>query len=144
MAIATEPRLGQDVRLGVLFERLAELQGQRNVIDAQIVDVVRALDEDDLWGVTGSRSLESCVAWKTGSSASHAHALAAVARRAETFPRCVAGLRAGSLSLDQVAVIAERAVEELPEVEACWRPAVERFAALAQGRGRVQLPLVQG
>ncbi len=40
--------------------------------------------------------------------------------------------------------LAERAVEELPEVEACWRPVCERFAALAQGRGRVHLPLVEG
>jgi GMP synthase-like glutamine amidotransferase len=45
--------------------------------------------------------------------------------------------------LDPVA-LAERAVDELGEVEACWRPAVERFAALAQGRGRVALPLVEG
>lgn len=45
------------------------------------------------------------------------------------------------LGLDPVA-LAERAVEELPEVEACWRPVVERFAALAAGRGRVTLPLV--
>ena len=42
--------------------------------------------------------------------------------------------------LDPVA-LAERAVEELDEVEACWRPVVERFAALAHGRGRVNLPL---
>jgi hypothetical protein len=111
MAISTEPRLGQDARVGAVFERLAELQGQRNVIDAQIVDVVRDLDEDDLWAATGARSLESCVAWKTGSSYSHAKALAEVARRAETFPRCISGLREGSLSLDQVAVIAEKAVD---------------------------------
>ena len=43
--------------------------------------------------------------------------------------------------LDPVA-LAERAVEELPEVEACWRPFVEKFAAIARGRGRVSLPLV--
>jgi len=43
--------------------------------------------------------------------------------------------------LDPVA-LAERAVGELPEVEACWRPFVERFAAVAQGRGRKVLPLV--
>ncbi len=45
--------------------------------------------------------------------------------------------------LDPVA-LAERAVAELPEVEACWRPVVERFAGLAQGRGRVVLPLLEG
>jgi GMP synthase-like glutamine amidotransferase len=46
------------------------------------------------------------------------------------------------VGLDPVA-LAERVVEELPEVEACWRPVVERFAALAAGRGRVTLPLVE-
>ena len=44
--------------------------------------------------------------------------------------------------LDPVA-LAERVVDELPEVEACWRPVAERFAALAHGRGRVALPLVE-
>lgn len=44
--------------------------------------------------------------------------------------------------LDPVA-LAEKVVEELPEVEACWRPVVERFAAIAAGRGRVALPLLQ-
>lgn len=43
--------------------------------------------------------------------------------------------------LDPVA-LAERAVEELEEVELCWRPVVERFAAIAGGRGRVVLPIV--
>jgi len=38
--------------------------------------------------------------------------------------------------------LAERAVAELPEVQACWRPVVERFAELAQGRGRTVLPVV--
>jgi GMP synthase-like glutamine amidotransferase len=41
------------------------------------------------------------------------------------------------------AALAERAVAELPEVEACWRPVAERFAALARGRGRVVLPLLE-
>ena len=41
------------------------------------------------------------------------------------------------------AALAERAVQELPEVEAVWRPVAERFAALAQGRGRVVLPLLE-
>ena len=40
------------------------------------------------------------------------------------------------------AALAEQVVDELPEVEACWRPFVERFAALAAGRGRVTLPLL--
>jgi len=43
--------------------------------------------------------------------------------------------------LDPVA-LAERAVDELDEVEACWRPVMGRFAEIAQGRGRTVLPLV--
>ena len=43
--------------------------------------------------------------------------------------------------LDPIA-LAERAVEELPEVEACWRPVMDRFVAIAAGRARVALPLL--
>jgi hypothetical protein len=111
MAVDTESQPGQLTRLDALFEQLAELQGQRNAIDARIVDVVQQLEDGELWGVTGCRSLEHCVAWKTGSSPAHARALSAVARRADSFPSCVKGLRSGSLSLDQVAVIAERAAD---------------------------------
>jgi GMP synthase-like glutamine amidotransferase len=38
--------------------------------------------------------------------------------------------------------LAERAVDELDEVEACWRPLAVRFAELAQGRSRGLLPVV--
>jgi GMP synthase (glutamine-hydrolysing) len=38
--------------------------------------------------------------------------------------------------------LAERAIAELDEVEACWRPLAERFADLALGRTR-SLPVVQ-
>jgi hypothetical protein len=131
MATGTNERRGQLARVDALFERLAELQGQRNAIDAEIVDVVRDLAEEDLWGITGARSLEHCVAWKTGSSRSHAEALSAVARRAEELPRCVAGLRSGVLSLDQVGVIAERAVSG-PGVD-------EHYATLAESATVAQL-----
>jgi Domain of unknown function (DUF222)/HNH endonuclease len=49
------------------------------------------------------------VAWKTGSSPRNAQTIAAVAQRIDEFPRCVAGLREGRLSLDQVGIIAEKA-----------------------------------
>lgn len=38
--------------------------------------------------------------------------------------------------------LAERAVRELPEVEACWRPLVVAFADLALGRSRRLLPVL--
>jgi hypothetical protein len=51
------------------------------------------------------------VAWKTGVSPRNAETITAVAQRVAEFPRCVAGLREGRLSLDQVGVLAEKAPE---------------------------------
>ncbi|MGV2971462.1 MULTISPECIES: HNH endonuclease signature motif containing protein [unclassified Mycolicibacterium] len=98
-------------RLAELFEQIAELTGQRNAIDAQIVDIVAEIDHGGLAGMTGARSISALVAWKTGVSPRNAKTIAAVAARGEQFPRCVAGLREGRLSLDQVGVLAERAAE---------------------------------
>src|SRR5882757_4920487 len=98
-------------RLEVLFDEVAELAGQRNAIDARIVEIVSEMDRDELWGATGARSVASLVAWKTGSSSANAHTIATVARRLEEFPRCAQGMREGRLSLDQVWVIAQRAGE---------------------------------
>jgi hypothetical protein len=98
-------------RLEVLFDELAELTGQRNAIDGRIVDIVAEIDEDELWGATGARSIAALVAWKTGIAPRNADTVVAIAQRAEHFPRCVAGLRDGRLSLDQVGVIAERAAD---------------------------------
>ena len=96
-------------RLEVLFDQLAELAGQRNAIDGQIVEIVTEMDREELCGITGARSVAGLVAWKLGLSSTNAHTLAAVAHRVEEFPRCTAGLREGRLSLDQVGVIATRA-----------------------------------
>lgn len=78
-------------RLEMLFDTLAELTGQRNAIDARIVEIVAEIDRDGLWGATGARSISALVAWKTGSSERNAKAIAAVAHRVAEFPRCVAG-----------------------------------------------------
>ena len=98
-------------RLAELFEQIAELTGQRNAIDAQIVDIVAEIDHGGLAGMTGARSISALVAWKTGVSPRNAKTIAAVAARGKQFPRCVAGLREGRLSLDQVGVLAERAAD---------------------------------
>ncbi|HTY31744.1 HNH endonuclease signature motif containing protein [Mycobacterium sp.] len=98
-------------RLGVLFEELAELAGQRNAIDGRLVDIVAEIERDELCGMTGARSVAALVAWKLGASSANAHTIATVARRRAEFPRCAAGLREGRLSLDQVGVIAARAGE---------------------------------
>ncbi|MGD9620512.1 MAG: HNH endonuclease signature motif containing protein [Mycolicibacterium sp.] len=107
--LATEMRPKD--RLEVLFGELAELAGQRNAIDARIVDAVAEIDRDELCGITGARSVAALVAWKLGTSAGNAHTIATVAHRVHAFPRCAEGLREGRLSLDQVGVIAGRAGE---------------------------------
>ena len=90
----------------MLFEELAELAGQRNAIDARIVEIVAEMEHDGLWGSTGARSVAALVAWKLGSSSTTAHTIATVAGRLQEFPQCAAGMREGRLSLDQVGVIA--------------------------------------
>jgi hypothetical protein len=97
--------------MDVLLDKLAVLNGQRNAIDGQIVQIVAEIDRDGLWGATGARSVPGLVAWMTGVSQRNAETIAAVAHRIEEFPRCVAGLREGRFSLDQVGVIAEKAAD---------------------------------
>ncbi|KGI69572.1 HNH endonuclease [Mycolicibacterium rufum] len=125
----------QSERIDVLFEELAELTGQRNAIDGRIVEIVAEMERDGLRGVTGARSAAHLVAWKTGVSPSRAETLAAVADRAEEFPQCVAGLREGRLSLDQVGVIAQRAADGSDEHYA----ALAATATVAQLRTALKL-----
>jgi len=93
-------------RLEVLFEELSELAGQRNAIDARIVEIAAEMDRGELCGATGARSVAALVAWKLGSSSTTAHTITTVAGRLQEFPQCAAGMREGRLSLDQVGVIA--------------------------------------
>src|SRR4029079_2335268 len=98
MASTTYPSCTGNVvseRLEVLFEELAELTGQRNAIDARIVEIVAEVDRDELRGATGARSIAALVAWKTGTSPTNANTVAAVAHRLEEFPRCAKGMREG-------------------------------------------------
>ena len=113
----------------MLFEEFSELAGQRNAIDGRIVEIVAEMERDGLWGDYGCRSVAALVAWKLGSSSANAHTITAVASRSAEFPRCVAGLREGRLSLDQVGVIAERAGDGSDA----------HYAALAAGASVTQL-----
>ena len=96
-------------RLAQLFGELGELMGQRNAIDARVVEIVAEIDHANMWGNTGCRSVAALVAWKTGSSAANANTIAAIAHRLPEFPLCAQGMRDGRLSLDQVGVIAKKA-----------------------------------
>ena len=65
---------------------MAELTGQRNAIDGQIVDIVAEIDRDGLAGMTGARSIPSLVAWMTGVSPRNAKTIAAIAHRLPDKP----------------------------------------------------------
>ncbi|OFJ51731.1 HNH endonuclease signature motif containing protein [Mycolicibacterium grossiae] len=132
-AVATSVSPGE--RLEALFDRLAELTGQRNAIDGRIVDVVAEIDREDLCGMTGAKSVPALVAWKTGVSPRNAETMVAVARRSAEYPRCTAGLRDGRVSLDQVGVIAEQAADGSDEH---YAPLVE-VATVTQLRTAVKL-----
>ncbi|BBZ11086.1 hypothetical protein MBRA_12810 [Mycobacterium branderi] len=119
----------------MLFEELAELAGQRNAIDARLVQIAAELDRDELWGMTGVRSLAALMAWKLGLSSGTAHTIATVARRFEEFPRCAQGMAEGRLSLDQVGVIAGRAGQGSDEHYA----ALAAVATVSQLRTAVKL-----
>ena len=119
----------------MLFGEFSELAGQRNAIDGRIVEIVAEIDGDRLWGNTGCRSVAALVAWKLGSSSANAHTITAVASRSAQFPRCVAGLREGRLSLDQVGVIAERAADGSDEHYA----ALAEVATVCQLRTAIKL-----
>ncbi|ORV69254.1 HNH endonuclease signature motif containing protein [Mycobacterium gastri] len=111
MSLTASPTaaLSPNERLEVLFAELAELAGQRNAIDGRIVEIAAEMDRDELCGATGARSVAALLAWKLGVSSGNAHTITTVARRLEEFPQCVAGMREGWLSLDQVGVVAARA-----------------------------------
>jgi len=110
-AASFAPGVSPAERLDVLLDKVAELTGQRNAIDGQIVEIVAEIDRDELWGATGALSVPALVAWMTGISPRNAKTIVAIAQRIEEFPRCAKGMREGRFSLDQVGVIAEKAAD---------------------------------
>ena len=83
---ATATSLAPKERLEGLFDELAELTGQRNVIDSRIVEIAAEIERDQLAGGTGARSVAALMAWKTGVTARNAETVVAIARRLDEFP----------------------------------------------------------
>ena len=122
-------------RLEVLFAEIAELSGQRNAIDGRIVEIIAEIDRDGLAGITGFRSVASLVAAKTGVSPNTAHTFTTVAERAEQFPQCVAGMREGWLSVDQIGAVVDGAADGSDAHYAQFA----RYATVTQIRKAVRL-----
>ena len=64
-----------------LEDRLADLCGHRNALDALLVQLVAEALETGGWEMPGIVSPAHWLAWKAGLSASHARQLVTVARR---------------------------------------------------------------
>ncbi len=92
-----------------LEDRLADLCGHRNVLDALLVRLVAEALETGGWEMHGIVSPAHWIAWKAGLSSAHAQQLVTVARRRDELPVTFAAFDAGELSLDQVVPIATRA-----------------------------------
>ncbi|ANW65419.1 hypothetical protein BCA37_19185 [Mycobacterium sp. djl-10] len=122
-------------RLEVLFAEIAELSGQRNAIDGRIVEIIAEIDRDGLAGITGFRSVASLVAAKTGVSPNTAKVFTTIAERAEQFSQCVAGMREGWLSLDQIGAVADGAADGSDAHYAQFA----RYATVTQIRTAVRL-----
>ena len=84
---------------------MAQVCGVLNAATAKLVGLLgQALDTGAYAGV-GIGSPEHWVAWKCGMAPGRARKVLAMARRLPELPACRAGLEAGELSEDQVAVI---------------------------------------
>lgn len=96
-------------RFDEIEAELAELCGQRNVIDGRIAELLAEVDREGLLGGTGLRSLEHFATWQLGCSRGRAQDLTAIAARLDDLPLVTGLLREGRLSVDQVAPIARNA-----------------------------------
>ena len=79
-----------------LEDRLADLCGHRNVLDAQLVRLVAEALDTGAWQMAGIVSPAHWLSWKAGLSASHARQFVALARRRAELPVTFAAFDAGS------------------------------------------------
>ncbi len=91
----------------------ARVMGQMNVLAWQLVEMLVEVLDAEAWGPGGGlRSPEHWLCWRTGLSRSRAGKLTQIARRVDELPACVALFRAGRLSEDAMALIAQKAPAE--------------------------------
>lgn len=108
-AVAYGEPTAKEQRFDEIEAELAELCGQRNAIDGRIAELLAEVEGEGLLGGTGVRSVEHFATWQLGCSRGHARDLTAISERLDDLPVTTGLLRDGSLSVDQVAVIARRA-----------------------------------
>ena len=103
------PPTAQEQRFDSISDELAELCGQQNAIAGRITELLAEVEEEELLGGTGLKSLEHFATWQLGVSTGRARNLVAIARRRDEFPATTGLLSDGLLSEDQVGVVARQA-----------------------------------
>ncbi|HUW04193.1 MAG TPA: DUF222 domain-containing protein [Acidimicrobiales bacterium] len=110
-AVAERPAETSLARATQIEAQLAVIAGQENRLVAQTVALVAEALENDLC-IGPDLPLARWVAWRFGCEPARAGRIAQLARRRNELPAVMAALEAGSISLDQAAVIARRAPAE--------------------------------
>lgn len=96
--------------IGAVDDVFDSTAGHLNAQHARLVSaVVWMFDNTREWQGDGLWTPEAYVRWRTGVSHSTAAKVVDVARRAAEFPRCIAVMQRGELSLDQMAPVVKHA-----------------------------------
>ena len=92
-----------------LEAELAVVCGRLNQLSARLVGLVAAALESEAWAGAGIRSPEHWLVLRAGLSPGRARQVVVMARRVRDLPVVMGAFEAGSLSVDQVAVVARHA-----------------------------------
>ncbi len=97
--------MSSEAEATIFEDEIAEVCGILNVATGRLVSLIGRVLATESYAGAGIRSPEQWVAWKCGVSLGRARTLVAMARRLPELPVTRAGLKAGELAEDQVAVI---------------------------------------
>jgi len=98
----------REARQRALWQRTAVVAGRLNRAHGELVEVAAELIEGGHWGDGGFKTPEHYLVVRAGLSPAHAADAVRIARRCTELPEAAQALAEGSLSLDQVAVLARK------------------------------------
>jgi hypothetical protein len=98
----------REARQHALWQRTAVVAGRLNRAHGELVEIAVELIEDGHWGDGGFKTPEHYLVVRAGLSPAHAADAVRIARRRTELPEAAHALAEGSLSLDQVAVLARK------------------------------------
>ena len=91
--------------------RIAEIAGQLNVLNAELVSLIAGVISDNSWSGHGIHSPAQWLTIELGASQGRAKQLVETATQAVSFPTIIGEFTAGRISLDQTHVIVTKAPE---------------------------------